>query len=178
VHVRIDELAAGQGHIGGRLATVEQSTAANPLVEQLTGEIATLRGELEQVRGISEAQSAAIEKALRKGLAGLSDRLVANEDAYFEAGSSLRRAVERLGAAVVEADARLAEEPLDPPANGYVAFLPTADGYRLVALEGYPPAVDAVIEPIPGDAPFRVVRATVSPLPLDRRACVYLERLV
>jgi hypothetical protein len=77
---------------------------------------------------------------------------------------------------VVEADARLAGEPLDP--FGYVAFVPTADGYRLTALAGRAPALDEIVEPAAGEGAFRVSRVGTSPLPLDRRPCVYLERVI
>lgn len=176
VHARVDELAAGHGHLGGRLAAAEQA-AASAAADTVVSDLESLRAEVFRQAALSDERATATDKAIRKGLAALAERLVASEAAYLEAGSALRRSVERLGAAVVEADARLAGEPLDPPAGGYVAFLPTSDGYRLTAVAGAAPAVDELVEIVPGEPPYRVVRATLSPLPLDRRVCVYLERI-
>jgi hypothetical protein len=177
LHVRIDELAAGLGHTGGRLVAVEQSLPEPGLVEELRFRVEAVHRRVEEEISLGDQRTKATEKALRKGLAGLGERLVASEQAYVEAGSALHRSIQRLGAAVVEADARLAGEPLDPPATGFVAFVPTADGYRLTALDGPVPALDAVIEVDGFEALHRAIRITRSPLPLDRRACVYLERV-
>jgi len=59
------------------------------------------------------------------------------------------------------------------PAAGWVAFLSSAHGYRLVEGEGEAPRAGAAIE-LEG-ASHRVVRVGRSPLPDDRRRCVYLE---
>ena len=67
--------------------------------------------------------------------------------------------------------------PLDPPANGYVAFVPTPDGYRLRPLDGAAPDVGEIIEVESASGPLRVARIARSPLPLDRRACAYLEHV-
>ena len=58
--------------------------------------------------------------------------------------------------------------------RGWLAFVPSAQGYTLAPLSGSAPA--------PGDAleldgvSFRVVRHAPSPLPGDRRPCVVIER--
>lgn len=178
LHGRIDEIAAGLGHTGGRLAAVEQSQPAPGLVDALAARIEEAHHRVETELAASEERAHATERAIRKGLAGLGERLVASEQAYLEAGSTLRRSIERLGAAVVEADARIAGEPLDPPAAGYVAFVPTADGYRLTALDGPVPELGAIVEVDGQEGTHRAARITRSPLPLDRRRCVYLERVV
>lgn len=60
-----------------------------------------------------------------------------------------------------------------PPAAGWVAFVSSAHGYRLVEDEGGVPRAGASIE-LEG-ASHRVVRVGRSPLPGDRRRCLYLE---
>jgi hypothetical protein len=176
LHVRIDELAAGLGHAGGRLVAVEQALPQPGLVDELRHRVEVVQRQVEEEIALGDQRTKATERALRKGLAGLGERLVASEQAYVEAGTALRRSIERLGAAVVEADARIAGEPLDPPSAGFVAFVPTADGYRLTTMDGLVPALDAVVEVDGVEGAHRAVRITRSPLPLDRRACVYLER--
>ena len=57
--------------------------------------------------------------------------------------------------------------------SGFVLFVPTAAGYRLAAPDG--------IVPKPGERLrvdedwYRVLRLGPSPLPGDRRRCVFLE---
>ncbi|MGL6279109.1 MAG: hypothetical protein ACRC50_06090 [Gaiella sp.] len=177
LHTRVDELAAGLGHAGGRLVVVEQALPEPGLVEQLRARVDEVQRQVAEEVALGDERARTTERALRKGLAGLGERLVATEQAYVDAGSALRRSIERLGAAVVEADARLADEPLDPPAVGYVAFVPTADGYRLMSLDGPVPVVGDVVETDQLEGQHRVTRVTRSPLPLDRRACAYLERV-
>ncbi len=176
LHARIDELAAGLGHAGGRLVAVEQALPEPGLVDELQHRVETVHRQVEEEIALGDQRTKATERALRKGLAGLGERLVASEQAYVEAGTALRRSIERLGAAVVEADARIAGEPLDPPTAGFVAFVPTVDGYRLTAMDGLVPALDAVVDVEGVEGLHRAARITRSPLPLDRRACVYLER--
>jgi hypothetical protein len=178
LHGRLDELAAGLGHTGGRLVAVEQALPEAGLVDALAARIEQTHHRVEEEIAAGEQRSQATERAIRKGLAGLGERLVASEQAYLDAGNALRRSIERLGAAVVEADARIAGEPLDPPAAGFVAFVPTADGYRLTALDGLVPELGSIVEVDAVEGPHRAARITRSPLPLDRRPCVYLERVV
>jgi len=73
-----------------------------------------------------------------------------------------------------------AEEPPAPEqgseaAQGpvsYVGFVPTSDGYRLVELEGPPPAVGTQVETVARR--FTVLRVGRSPLPSEARLCAYL----
>ena len=60
--------------------------------------------------------------------------------------------------------------------EGYVAFAPTAEGYRLVPVPGRPPELGAVVEVEGCEGPLVVTRYGRSPLPLDNRACAYLDR--
>ena len=68
-----------------------------------------------------------------------------------------------------------AEAPAASAATCFLAFVPTATAYKLVELEGAPPAVGAEVELVDGAERLVVARVVPSPLPLDRRPCVYLE---
>lgn len=186
LHARFDEAV---GLDQGRLAALEESTSyASSRLDGVEARLAESNGSVsERVDALevkleveakrAEERGKATEKAIRKGLAGLAERLAANEDAYLESGKALRRAIERLGAAVIEADTRIAGMPLDAPDSGYVAFVPTADGYRLRPLDGLVPIVGDEIDLGEDGGRLRVSRIATSPLPLDRRACAYLERV-
>ncbi len=61
-----------------------------------------------------------------------------------------------------------------PAADGWVAFVPSPDGYRLLRRDGLPPGRGAVLELEGGT--FVVLRLGPSPLPGDRRRCAFVER--
>ena len=161
--------------MGWRLEKIEESLAADD-VTTLRHAVGDIERRLEGYVAVGETQAKATERALRKGLASLGERLVESESAYVEAGNRFRRAIERLGAAVVEADARMADQIPALPLDGCVAFAPTAEGYRLIELPGAPVDVGSTVEVECCDGPLVVTRYGVSPLPLDRRPCAYLER--
>ncbi len=58
--------------------------------------------------------------------------------------------------------------------GGWLAFVTSPQGYTLVPQAGPVPAPGAVLE-LDGSA-FRVLRHAPSPLPGDRRRCVFVER--
>jgi hypothetical protein len=58
--------------------------------------------------------------------------------------------------------------------RGWLAFVPSTDGYLLVPQAGSPPAPGEPLE-LDGIA-FRVLRQAPSPLPGDLRRCVFVER--
>lgn len=169
------ELERVASSVGWRLERIEESLASDDSVE-LKSTVAELERRLEGQLAIGEEQVRATERALRKGLASLGERLVNSESAYVDAGNTLRRSIERLGAAVVEADARMADQIPVSETEGCVAFVPTAAGYRLVELPGKPPEVGSTIELEGCDGPLVVTRYGRSPLPLDSRSCAYLDR--
>ena len=160
--------------IGWRLEKIEESLAADDSAV-LRATVDDLERRLEGQIAVGESQVRATERALRKGLASLGNRLVETESAYVDAGNKFHRAIERLGAAVVEADARMADQIPASPLDGCVAFAPTADGYRLIELPGAPPDVGSTVEPECCDGPLIVTRYGLSPLPLDGRPCAYLD---
>ena len=57
---------------------------------------------------------------------------------------------------------------------GWLAFVPSAHGYRLVERTGAAPSSGAVLEL--DDGLYRVVRLAPSPLPRDGRSGAYVER--
>ncbi|HUQ22142.1 MAG TPA: hypothetical protein VM049_03935 [Gaiellaceae bacterium] len=59
-----------------------------------------------------------------------------------------------------------------PAADGWVAFVPSPDGYGLLEREGGPPEAGAAVE-LDGEI-LVVLRLGPSPLPGDRRRCAYL----
>ncbi|MDQ3066476.1 MAG: hypothetical protein M3R12_04905 [Actinomycetota bacterium] len=62
----------------------------------------------------------------------------------------------------------------EPALEGWVAFVSSPEGYRLLPRDGTPPAALETIELELGR--FFVLRLGPSPLPGDRRRCVYLEK--
>ena len=147
------ELERVASSVGWRLERIEESLAADESA-QLRASVAELEQRLEGQIAIGDEQVRVTERALRKGLASLGERLAENESSYVEAGNALRRSIERLGAAVVEADERIADRDDDAPGQfdgqtAYVAFAPMEDGYRMVELQGEPPVVGGEVE-VPG----------------------------
>jgi hypothetical protein len=68
--------------------------------------------------------------------------------------------------------------PLPTPAasNRYLQFVSTPNGYRLEEQDGQPPEVGTGISGVDLPEPHIVVKVGPSPLPHDRRVCVFLER--
>ena len=169
------ELERVASSVGWRLERIEESLASDQSAE-LQAKVAELAGRLDEQAALGQEQVRVTERALRKGLASLGERLVDTESAYADAGNALRRSIERLGAAVVEADARMADQVPVSEAEGCVAFAPTPDGYRLVEIPGPPPEIGSEIVLEVCDGPLVVTRYGRSPLPLDGRPCAYLDR--
>jgi chromosome segregation ATPase len=141
-----------------------------------------LERRLEAEASQADERTRATERALKKGLTALGQRLAETEAAYSDAGNALRRSIERLGRAIVETDAQIASRDEQPEriavdVGSYVAFVPTADGYRLVPVDGSAPGVGDVVELDEHEQSLVVTRIGVSPIPLDERPCVYLEDL-
>ena len=62
----------------------------------------------------------------------------------------------------------------EPMAEGWVGFVHSPDGYRLVQRDGVPPDPGTAVEL--DDGTFLVLRLGPSPLPGDRRRCAFVER--
>ncbi len=180
-HSLAADLERSTGSLAWRLEQVERALAdANLSASAQRFEAIEMK--LDAGTAIAEEHVRVTERALRKGLATLGERIVEAEDAYAEAGNTLRRSIERLGFAIAEADVRIFERD-DPvaaeqhasTAKAHVAFAPTDEGYRLVALDGPPPTIGETVT-VNGKS-LLCTRLGVSPLPLDPRPCAYLEPL-
>jgi len=62
----------------------------------------------------------------------------------------------------------------EPASDGWLALVPSPEGYRLLAHDGAPPARLATVELELGR--FVVLRLGPSPLPGDLRRCAFVER--
>lgn len=62
------------------------------------------------------------------------------------------------------------------PVPGVIAFVPTTTGYTLVPLDGSTPEVGELVSELGDLGELYVMRHTSSPLPLDKRTCVVVER--
>jgi hypothetical protein len=62
----------------------------------------------------------------------------------------------------------------EPVPDGWLAFVHSPDGYRLLEQEGDPPVRNAIVE-LDGGV-FTVLRLGPSPLPGDRRRCAFVEQ--
>jgi chromosome segregation ATPase len=167
--------------LDSRLHVVEETLATpDRSVETRLDELAR---RLDAEASQADERTRATERALRKGLTALGQQLAESEAVYTDAGNALRRSIERLGRAIVETDARISsrEEQVEigprVDVGSYVAFVPTADGYRLVPVDGSAPQTGAVLQLEDHGQQLVVTRIGVSPIPLDERPCVYLEPL-
>jgi chromosome segregation ATPase len=174
-----DDVDRATASLGWRLEKVEEALHSAEEIERLEAAVAQVERRLELQLAQADAQVKGTEKALRKGLKSLAARIAEGEAAYLEAGAALRGSIERLGGAIGETDARIAEREtgaLPSDADGFVAFAPTGDGYRLVELVGPAPEVGDSVTVPEVDETLVVTRVARSPLPLDARPCAYLER--
>jgi chromosome segregation ATPase len=184
---RFGELDAAQATAEERLVDLEKAQAKRSDIRDLREELALIERRVAAEADTEDARNRAVEEALRDGLASLGARIAETESTYVHAGDALRRSIERLGSAIRAADAGLASAsaavdgdavpPMGVEATSFLAFAPTAEGYRLVECEGAPPVVGATVEVPDCETPFVVTRLGVSPLPFDRRACAYLARV-
>jgi hypothetical protein len=103
------------------------------------------------------------EVAKTTGAVALFEATGARIDEAFERISSVERRLGRLEAAVGGAPARELE---------YVVFSSASSGYRLAVVFGLLPGPGDEIA-APDDGPAEVLRIGASPLPGDRRPCVF-----
>ena len=173
---RLDELVGLRAGDAETDAAATQAMELREELERLTAAVAALGTRLDEQAAIGEEQARVTERAVSKGLASLGKRLVGPEAKYASEGKGLRRSIERLGAAVVEADARLAGQIPVVEGAGWVAFAPTDAGYRLVELSGSQPELGATVEVAESEGLLVVTRYGRSPLPFDGRPCAFLDR--
>lgn len=79
-----------------------------------------------------------------------------------------------LPTSVTEPEPEPEPEPERQPTFGWVAFVSTTTGYRLVQLSGPVPEIGAEVD-VPDVGELVVLRLGRSPLPRDERTCVFLE---
>lgn len=106
-------------------------------------------------------------------------RFLAELDARLEElGRRLDRLVEILaveGRPPAPKETLAAEPAAEEQTETHLAFVPTPEGYELVARPGTPPALGEVVELDGRSTRYLVVKCGPSPLPGDARTCVYLQ---
>jgi len=163
-----------------RLAALEGNQVKRKDLRELRDAVERVEQRVDERREHDETATRAVEEAVRDGLAALGERLTAAEASYLNAGRALGRSIEGLGHAISGADAHLTGVDVPPASDraehtSFVAFAPTAEGYRLVACDGRAPALGDHVEIPEHDGVLVVTRVGASPLPFDTRPCVYLE---
>ena len=168
------ELEAMVTSMAMRLDQLEE-TAPPTDSDAVTGELADLESRIEALIAIGEEQARVTEREISKGLASLGKKVVGKK--HSKKGKGRKGSIERLGAVVIEAGARLADQIPVAETEGCVVFAPTSEGYRLVELPGTPPEVGAKIKIKGCGGKLVVTRYGRSPLPFDARPCAYVDRV-
>ena len=133
----------------------------------------------EGIADVAERQERATHE-VRQALESLQRTL---EPALQQPDTDASDTIEELQNTIGQLHERLAQiepaaaEPQPAPEPSHVAFVPTQAGYALVEREPPVPPIGSELGLPSVDGRFRVVRLGPSPLPLDRRRCVYLEPL-
>src|SRR5262245_12239923 len=70
-----------------------------------------------------------------------------------------------------------AQEAAPDVGGGHLLYVPSAEGYELVAGDGASPAPGDVLEIEDREGSYAVTRVVRSPLPGDGRRCAYLEAI-
>ena len=155
---RLEALSAPRPNDAGVTPTSETGPELRAELERLASSVQQLERRLDAQVAIGEEQVRATERSVRTGLASLGKQLIDHEAKGAPGGKGLGRSIERLGAAVVDADARLIDEDPARAAEGYVAFAPTSTGYRLLEILGPPPELGATVEVEDCEGPLVVTR--------------------
>ena len=160
----LERLRADVAGREARFAEIERERAD---LEQQLAEITTeLADERMKYVASEEDRAAAADALTRERLA--RERL---DGELFDLRGELNRVVARLADA--EAVAEAAATPAEETFADYVLFVPGETGYCLSEREGAAPEPGTTTE-VDGIA-FRVLKIGRSPLPEDRRRCVFLE---
>jgi len=175
---RTQELDAEREALAERARALDERTAEVEALEHRTTDLETRDGEQTE----RETRLVADELAARRRsddldrrerrLAEREDELHAREARLLADELSIRRRTDELDQQRTAEPERRAPMRTAGDLASCLLFVPTSEGYRLMALEASPPAAGERVE-IEGTA-FDVVRLGPSPLPDDERRCVYL----
>jgi chromosome segregation ATPase len=191
LEAQVESRAVADAELGERVdavaSSLERETNAQEELATAVGDVRAELGALAERLDESAAATGDVLRALRSEVAEVSS-IARPVDEPTELEAELRARVEELERrfdeppAEIEPDAWTPTEPepvLEPAADGaYLAFVPNDQGYSLHELDGPLPAVGQPLPGSAGDQNLVVARVGRSPLPLDRRQCVYLELAV
>jgi hypothetical protein len=115
-----------------------------------------------------------VGEALRGLDARLAEQLVTHNAALAERLDGLEEALTAPPPAVVPPEPEPEPDPYREPTS-YIAMLASGEGYRLIGVEGRLPRPGTTLDLPEAGRPLVVSHHGRSPLPGDRRRCVYLE---
>lgn len=189
---RLDDLLTARSHELGearaQLAEREAEIASlHALIDERDAGLTTLEATIEELRQAVIVTQGQLAEA-RKQAEVLTGQLEADKAELAQRTARVAELEKELGVVVADrhgrepATAPVPPEPLTPRAapepktDGFVCFLPRpGEGYGLVERPGAAPAVGETIE-VEGTR-YEVTRHSRSPMPFDRRTCVYLRQV-
>ena len=197
VQALIDQLVTrleAFGDLEDRIAVLDQSLERLSAA-RVNDTIATAArlAEVEAAVALPRGLEAEVLEGVRRDLAVRSEAMVTRLDDCedrLDALAVLEERVAALADAATSLERRASDVADAHPAvssddqvtsagsEGWIAFAPTADGYRLVELPGRSPELGATVElGVDGcEGSLVVSRYGRSPLPFDSRQCAYLDR--
>jgi len=176
---RDDQIDSLRAEFSEHAGAFERERVKRKELRRLREAVEHVERRLEKRKGENAAAARATEAAVRKGIESLGRRLTDSGEAYLDTSRELSRSIAGLGMALAASDAlhvaapRATDAPND--ARVFLAFAPTSEGYRLVECEGTAPNFGDELNVADCEGPLVVTRVGASPLPFDRRPCVYLE---
>ena len=176
---RDDQIETLRAELDEQAGAFQRERVKRKELRELREIIERVDSRMEKRRSENAAAARATEDAVRKGMKSIAGRLTASGEAYLDTGRELSRSIAGLGMALAASDALHIAEPreTDSPNENpvFLAFAPTAEGYRLLECDGATPTYGSEVSVEGCEGPLVVTRIGASPLPFDRRPCVYLE---
>jgi hypothetical protein len=157
-----EELARRLEELLARVGGVEQAVRESAPYESLERQARRTDELGEALRGLETVLTQHVESGHTARLEAIAERL-----------DSVDHSLSALSQTAVE-PAPAPTEP-EPEPTSYLAMLSSAEGYRLVGVEGRLPPPGMTLNLPEAGRPLVVARHGRSPLPGDRRRCVYLE---
>ena len=174
------EVARVRGELSARVEGLEGAQVTSRDLRDLRDIVEVVERRVDDRASHDEAARKALEDSVRSGLKGLGKKLTASGEAYLETSRELTRSLSGLELALTAAATGADEAPraTNRPAGTsvFLAFAPTAEGYRLLECEGMPPELEGRMTVDGCEGELVVTRIGTSPLPFDTRPCVYLEQ--